>query len=585
MLPRGFLILILALAVLSGSAGAEGILDDLQIAGAPEQDVKIYLPVSEAFRKEVSRDEQGRQAQIRLIPAPGYYLYRAKISAVTASGRNLDLDLPGGLEHTDDFMGTQVVYYVPVTITVPLEEDVTVTFQGCTEGMCYPPQRLIVAAPFPSDSSAPEKVAAAGSPETAAPAGPQARPEQHLREIPEETGGSLLGSARELALFLLVGLSLSFTPCVFPMYPILSMMLFGRKSQGQENRRTFAISLFFVLGIALTYAGLGVVTSYFGAQTHAFLQQKAVLITFSVIFIILSLSMLGLFTIQVPAFISSRLQKIADNQHAGSLTGAFVMGVTASLICSPCTTAPVSASVLYTIQKGSVITGTLDLLMLGIGMGLPMLAIGLFGRRVLPRAGNWLELIKRLIGIFSLCVPLILLDRILPSWILPAGIIVLCGTALMTVVHSVRPRLTLACLPAILALGLAAGWYLVDWNGTAPGRLEFRSASSLEQIQDLLDRSPGKKAVIDFYASWCTSCRRYEEETFASSAVQRELADYLLIRVDLSESDEQNGRISAHYNLVGLPSVMLTDENRNATLLSGFYDSKGFLKELRKQRR
>ncbi|MBQ8706903.1 MAG: protein-disulfide reductase DsbD [Succinivibrionaceae bacterium] len=535
----------------------------------PQEDVKVYLPVSRAFVAEASVDEKSQRARITITPAKGYYLYRSKISATAADGSAVRIDLPAGIEHTDDFMGTQIVYYVPLSFTADLRQDLTVTYQGCTNGMCYPPQKLTVKAP------------------AATPAQPQQiGPVRSLKEIPATESAperSYLHDIREALIFLLVGLSLSFTPCVFPMYPVLSMLLFGRSKEHQQNRRTFAISCFFVLGIALTYTAIGVVSSYFGAQTHAFLQQKFILILFSAIFVLLSLSMLGLFTVQIPTFLSARLQKIADEQHSGSLTGAFTVGVITSLICSPCTTAPVSASILYTIQAGNVVLGTADLFLLGLGMGVPMLALGAFGKKVLPKAGRWLDLIKHLIGIFSLMVPFVLLDRILPHWVLPSGIIVLFCCAVMTAIHHVRPKLTLAFLPLVLAAGLVAGWYVADFNGAQVRMLKFTEIANLAQLKEQLAKNDGKKVLIDFYASWCASCRQYEEETFASRAVQRALDGYTLIRVDLSESSSENQSITDQFNLVGLPSVMIGEGGKDLKLLSGFYDSKNFLKELKRQ--
>ncbi len=534
--------------------------------------VKEYLPVSQAFTTSTDIDEASQSANVTITPARGYYLYKSKITVTHRNGSIIKVDLPSGIEHTDDFMGTQIVYYIPVHVKFPLLDDTVVTYQGCTQGMCYPPQQIEVKIPKNL-----QKAINLNSQ-------PLIKPEG-LTELSNQSKATnnWLTAVKEAFVFLIIGISLSFTPCVFPMYPILSMILFGRNREQQENRKTFTLSWCFVLGIALTYTVIGVVSSYFGAQTHAFLQQSYILIIFSLIFVILSLSMLGLFTIQIPAGIASKLQKIADEQHSGSKSGAFIVGIITSLVCSPCTTAPVSASILYTIQAGNIYLGTLDLFLLGFGMGVPMLAIGLFGKKVLPKTGNWLNLIKQLIGIFSLMVPFILLDRILPHWILPCGIIILSGCAIMLLIHYIKPRLTLPVLPLVIAMGMGFGWYFVDWTGTHRPILQFNNVTSLEQIQDLINENPNRKVLIDFYASWCTSCKQYEEETFASGAVQTALKDYLLIRVDMSETSGDNQKISQYFNLIGLPSVVITDTEHQPTLLSGFYDSKSFVKKLKEQ--
>ncbi len=573
-------ILLLVFLLFSGIAVGDDLLDTFQRNPEASKDVKIYLPVSEAFGISTENSKDARTAKVTITPARGYYIYKSKIKVTDSDGIDIPVQLPAGIEHTDDFMGTQIVYYVPVSFDVPHDADITVTYQGCTVGMCYPPQRLKIKGMREDVSKK--------SQETVIPESPYSESaSRSIREFSSDVNKQsentdLIKNLREALIFLLIGISLSFTPCVFPMYPILSMLLFGQKTEHQKNRKTFALSCFFVLGIAVTYTAIGIVSGYFGAQTHAFLQQKFILIIFSIIFVLLSLSMLGLYTIQIPSCIATKLQKIADEQHSGSKLGAFTIGVITSLICSPCTTAPVSASILYTIQAGNLVLGSIDLFLLGFGMGIPMLAIGMFGKKILPKAGSWLNLIKQQIGIFSLMVPFILLDRIIPHWILPCGIIVLSGCALLHLTHYLKPKLTLIMLPPVIACGIFSGWYFVDWNGTQQPSLQFIPVSTMRQIDDVMHQNSDKNVIIDFYASWCASCKQMETETFASKAVQRAIKDYLLIRVDLSETSDENQIISDRFNIVGLPSVLIADKKRRTNMLSGFYSSRDFINEIKK---
>ena len=573
-------VILLFFLLFSGTVAGDELIDSFGNFSETNLDVRVYLPVTKAFTSSTRTNETEKTVTVTITPARGYYIYRSRINVKDENGDSIPVELPSGIEHTDDFMGKQIVFYVPVSFDVPSRKNLTVTYQGCTVGMCYPPQHFKIESLKTGTGSKNETLL------TEHELKQTDTDMHHLTELPASTvpGGNadMQKNIREAVIFLLIGISLSFTPCVFPMYPILSMLLFGRKTEHQKNRKTFALSCFFVLGIAITYTVIGIVSGYFGAQTHAFLQQKIILIIFSIIFILLSLSMLGLFTIQMPPFIASKLQKIADEQHSGSMTGAFTVGVITSLICSPCTTAPVSASILYTIQAGNLFLGTADLFLLGFGMGIPMLAIGLFGKKILPKAGSWLNLIKQLIGIFSLMVPFILLDRILPHWILPCGIIVLTGCALMLLIYYIKPKKTLVFLPFVIAGGIFSGWYFVDWQGTHHPSLQFIPASSMSQIKDLMSKNPDREVIIDFYASWCASCKQMEVETFASKAVQRAIRDFLLIRVDLSETNDENQKISDHFNIVGLPSILIADQKRDSFLISGFYNSKDFIQELKK---
>ena len=546
---------------------------------------KQYLHADEAFI--VSIDSQADHSSVSIDIAPDYYLYRHLLKVSINSGKAVISNLPDGSFHSDEFMGDSRVFFNHVDFDIlysDIEKDSTISlsYQGCTQGMCYPP----LTKTFNPGNFASSSKAKSTEQHTTTPAVSESDvQERKLTDLSAATansgkaqdeGFSLLSSA----VFLLIGLSLAFTPCVFPMYPILSLILFGSKKtapQGTGIRHNFPIAFCFVQGIAVTYTVIGILCGSLGAQTHAFLQQPAILIIFSLVFIVLSLSMLGLYDLQLPAFITTRLQKISDSQSSRSMLGAFTIGVISSLVCSPCTTAPVSASLLYTIQNGNILSGGINLYMMGFGMGIPMLIIGTFGKHVLPKSGDYLKTIKQLLGIFSLSVPVILLDRIIPGWVTVLCAAALIGAAviLLAVRHLTKYRLSAITLTTVICITGAVLMINRQDTGQLP---KFTNVTSIEELDRIVANN--KHVLIDFYASWCTSCKQYEKETFSDPDVRERMKDIKLVRVDLSEQNEQNASISSRFGLVGLPSVALFKHNQKVVVLSGLYNSNDFMDAL-----
>ena len=531
---------------------------------------KTYLPVSQAFQRRVDYTDNGN-VEITITPAPRYYLYKSKFSLIYSDGSEEELNLTPGLKHTDDFMGTQEIYFRPVHLSLNLKDNAVLTFQGCTEGMCYPPQKISLQhniAPSPEEDvkNNPSLISFSSG------------YQQNSGKVPVPVSSQI----RNSFLFLLIGITLSLTPCVFPMYPVLSLILFGNR-KSSAGSHTFLLSLFFVLGIAFAYTILGILAGLMGTKIHAFLQQPAILILFSLIFLLLSLSMLGLFELQMPSFITTYLQKVSERQKGGTYAGCFAIGIISAVVCSPCTTAPVSATLLYTIQQGEIFQGGFNLFLMGFGMGIPMLIIGALGKKVLPKAGAWMNVVKQVMGIFSLCVPLLLLDRFLPHYILSCGAVILSSAAIFIILRQINIRFT---IPAALILISGSIFLCYGYITSSPASTSSFITSNLTHLtQELHKASENKqKVLIDFYASWCSSCKQYETETFADPLVKNELHNYLIIKVDLSDDTEENNRISSHFGLVGLPAVALIDPYGKTVILSGFYNSHQFLEELRKNR-
>lgn len=548
-----------------------------------EEDVKTFLPVSKAFVPNIEYGDNN-VVQITITPAKTYYLYKSKIELQYVNGDKEELHLSNGLKHTDDFMGTQEIYYRPVKITVTLKDNAILTYQGCTQGMCYPPQKikLPIQSPIIKNNNDNKDINVNIETKENTINNTLTSFDEGYSNQNSKLDNDTLNKIKSALLFFIIGISLSFTPCVFPMYPVLSIILFG-KNASQHNTKTFMLSLFFVLGISLAYTVLGVLTGLMGTKIHSFLQQPFMLIIFSVLFLLLSLSMLGLFNFQIPSFITKHLQKISDTQKSGTYFGSFIVGIISAIVCSPCTTAPVSASLLYTIKQGDIVWGTIDLFLMGFGMGVPMLAIGALGKKILPKAGSWMVLVKQLIGIFSLCIPLILLDRILPHYVMVYGTVILVTIGVYIIINHFIKNIRI--ISAILMISLVSLFIFLNKNALfdeTSAQKEFINISSLIEINKIISEAKNdkQKILIDFYATWCTACKQYEMETFANNNVKNKLKEYKLIRVDLSVSSEENEKISGYYKLVGLPSIAIIDTLGKTTVLSGFYNADQLLQQL-----
>ena len=329
-----------------------------------------FVPVDQAFAFDFK--QQGSQVTLNWQIRPGYYLYRQQIKLVPQQATLGAFTLPAGLSHKDEFFGEVAIFKQQLNLQVPLQQaaanaSLSVTYQGCAEaGFCYPPETRIIpldavsagtAAPLPAVNTAP----------TEQPATPASLPFSPLWAL-------------------LIGIGIAFTPCVLPMYPLISGIILGR-DRPQSSGRILALAVVYVQGMALTYTLLGLVVAAAGLQFQAALQHPYVLIGLSVLFIALALSMFGLYSLQLPSALQTRLASWSNTQRGGSLTGVFLMGALAGLICSPCTTAPLSAILLYIAQSGNLWAGGGTLYLYALGMGIPLVIVTLFGNRLLPRSG------------------------------------------------------------------------------------------------------------------------------------------------------------------------------------------------------
>lgn len=394
------LLLLCALLAGLGSLPARASSTDLLSALGIEASAQPkFLKVDEAFVLE--SEQQGNRLLLRLRITDDYYLYR---HSFRFKGENLAFEepvLPAGTEHEDDFFGKTQVYYREVQIPVTLTEagqqaSLKISYQGCTDGLCYPPtDKLISIQPLTAQQSE--------QPDQPTPASSQ-----------QDQLAAALGSQGfwlSVAAFFALGLGLAFTPCVFPMYPILTGIIAGAGHR-LSTRRAFLLSFVYVQGMAVTYTLLGLVVASAGLKFQAALQHPYVLIGLSVMFVLLALSMFGLYTLQLPSSLQTRLSGLSNRQQGGSVLGVGIMGMISGLVCSPCTTAPLSGALIYVAQSGDLWLGGAALYALSLGMGLPLLLLGTSGGKLLPKAGAWMDVIKQLFGFALLAVPILLLSRL-----------------------------------------------------------------------------------------------------------------------------------------------------------------------------
>ena len=373
-----------------------------------------FYPVDKAFVFDF--DQQGKTLFIGWDIAPDYYLYKKKVEII-AKGADIEVpELGKGVIIEDEFFGKTEVFFDSLSVITKVSNItdgavVKVRFQGCAEaGLCYPPEvrtiPLSVIADEQVSQTADAGNALAALTQAAEVNDASSAPSQEVsKPVGEQSYTDKLASQgllTNLVIFFLVGVGLAFTPCVFPMFPILSSLIAGQ--QNLSTKKAFSLSFVYVQGMAVTYAALGLVVASLGGQVQGYLQHPTVLISFSILFVLLAMSMFGWYEIKLPSGMMNKLTQVSNQQKGGNYVGVFMMGVLSGLIASPCTTAPLSAALLYVAQSGDYLVGGLTLYVLSLGMGLPLLLLGTSGGKLLPKAGGWMEQVKTLFGFIMLVV-------------------------------------------------------------------------------------------------------------------------------------------------------------------------------------
>ncbi|MDB2181896.1 protein-disulfide reductase DsbD [Citrobacter farmeri] len=535
-----------------------------------------FVPADQAF----AFDFQQNQHDLNLTwqVKDGYYLYRKQIRITPAQAEIAEVTLPAGVWHEDEFYGKSEIYRNTLTIPVTINQaqsgaTLTVTYQGCADaGFCYPPESKTV--PL-------SEVVASAEPKPATPA--VAQPPQ-----PEHAPAQLPFSALWA---LLIGIGIAFTPCVLPMYPLISGIVLGGK-QRLSTGRALLLTFIYVQGMALTYTALGLVVAAAGLQFQAALQHPYVLIGLAVVFTLLALSMFGLFTLQLPSSLQTRLTLMSNRQQGGSAGGVFVMGAIAGLICSPCTTAPLSAILLYIAQSGNLWLGGGTLYLYALGMGLPLMLVTVFGNRLLPKSGPWMAQVKTAFGFVILALPVFLLERIvgdtwgLRLWSLLG--VTFFGWAFITSLQATRSWMRLVQI-ILLAAALVSVRPLQDWAfGTtvtqAQAHLDFKSVASVEELNQALAEAKGKPVMLDLYADWCVACKEFEKYTFSHPQVKQALGKTVLLQANVTANNAQDVALLKHLQVLGLPTILFFDaqgQEHPQARVTGFMDAATFSAHLR----
>jgi thiol:disulfide interchange protein DsbD len=567
----GFIVALLAWAACLTATPPAGAADAATLTslgrGSGAED---FLPPEQAFRVEARATAPDR-IEVTYGITKGYYLYRNKLKFGTPAADVIALGqaaLPEGETKTDDYFGTQQVYHHDFVARLPVmragRESLTVpvklTWQGCADaGLCYPPQtRTFEILLPPADGRA----SAAPLPDATAPLSEQDRLASLIRS------GNL---ALMLGAFFLSGLLLAFTPCVLPMVPIVSGIIAGH---GASLTRTkgFLLSLAYVLGMALTYTAAGVGFAAAGQQAQTLFQQPWIITLFALLFVVMSLSMFGFFTVQMPAFIQTRLADLSNRQKAGSYAGVAVMGALSALIVTTCVGPALVAALSVIGQSGEMLRGGLALFAMAIGMGTPLLVVGASAGQLLPRAGAWMDTVKQVFGALMLAVAAWMLSRILSprlalaAWVLPPA--ALAFVLWRALIRNLPARLAVRAAAvaalawaALLGVGSLRGatdplapWSMGETTGPS---LPFGTVKSVDDLDREVEaaRLAGRPVLLDFYADWCVSCKEMEKFTFPDAGVRAALEHAVLLRADVTANDEQDQALLKRFGIFGPPTI------------------------------
>lgn len=536
-----------------------------------------FVPADRAFVFDFQQNQHDLNLTWQV--KDGYYLYRKQISITPSQADIAEIKLPPGVWHEDEFYGKSEIYRKQLTIPITVNQaksgaTLTITYQGCADaGFCYPPETKTV--PL-SEVSADIQATPAPVPATV---DPQEKP-QPAAQLPFTSLWALL-----------IGIGIAFTPCVLPMYPLISGIVLGGK-QRLSTGRALLLTFIYVQGMALTYTALGLVVAAAGLQFQAALQHPYVLMGLAVIFTLLALSMFGLFTLQLPSSLQTRLTLMSNRQQGGAPGSVFAMGAIAGLICSPCTTAPLSAILLYIAQSGNMWLGGGTLYLYALGMGLPLMLITVFGKRLLPKSGPWMEHVKTAFGFVILALPVFLLERIVGDewgvrlWSLLG--VAFFGWAFITSLQAKHAWMRIVQI-VLLAAALVCVRPLQDWAFGAPhtqtqAHLNFTPVASVDALNQALEQAKGRPVMLDLYADWCVACKEFEKYTFSNPQVQQALGNTVLLQADVTANNAQDVALLKHLQVLGLPTILFFDaegKEHPEARVTGFMDAATFSAHLR----
>ncbi len=558
-----------------------------------------FVPVDQAF--PFNFFQQDHRLTLDWQVKEGYYLYQQRLSFSAENVTLGDIQMEDGQPYQDEFFGDVNIYTNPLFVNIPMQDwqpgaKVIVQYQGCAKaGFCYPPEtRVIDIASFTNGDMAPATTLAQ-TPRHLETSTTNTSTPQPLTEQDQLASG-LADNWWTPLLFLALGVGLAFTPCVLPMYPILTSIVLGSGKLSQ--RRALGLSLVYVQGMALTYTLLGLVVASAGLQFQAAMQHPYVLIGLSILFVTLALSMFGVYTLQLPSGVQTWLNNLSNKQQGGSSAGVFAMGAISGLVCSPCTTAPLSGALLYVAQSGDLLTGGVALYALAMGMGIPLILVAVFGNKLLPKAGGWMDRVKTLFGFVLLAAPIFLLERILPEmW--STALWSALGIATFGWLYHVKNSLEFggwkqSAVGIIAVLGLFASaqpalnyWFADSTQQAQTSEVSFIKIRNVEELQQqlALAKQAKRPVMLDFYADWCVACKEFEKYTFHDPAVAAQLKQFVLLQADVTRNQAQDIELLQAQQVLGLPTIDFWDAQGNPVSnarLTGFMQAAPFLEHIQR---
>ena len=558
------------------------------VFGATAHAEEDYLQPEQAF-KFSARMADATTIEVNYQIADGYYLYRERFS-FGADGVQLGAPLipPGKIKFDATFNKKVETYRHQLTIRIPVEANASfslkVVSQGCADrGLCY----------SPLESVARLSVAGSSVQTAVSPASLQPANESEMGRIEASLASGRL--ILILPLFFLLGLGLSFTPCVLPMVPILSFIIVGEGVQ-TSRKRGFVLSLAYSLGMAIVYTSLGIAAGLIGEGLSAALQSPPVLASFAIIMGLLSLSMFGVYQLQVPASLQLLLTQLSERQRGGKLAGVFFMGAISALIVGPCVAAPLAGALVYISQTRDVVIGGSALFAMAVGMSVPLLLVGLSAGTLLPRAGSWMDAVKPFFGVLMLALALWMVASLIPAWVLMLGWGLLglaYGVFLLNSkqwgVLAKALGLLFVLLGVVQLAGVATGgrdaWApLTHLSGTQKPDTVFKRIKTSADVDNAIRSANGRPVMLDFYADWCVSCLEMEKLTFSDKNVASALDNMLLIQADVTANDAEDKALLKRFGLFGPPGIIFFDkegnEHRSARVI-GYQKPEAFLQSIK----
>jgi thiol:disulfide interchange protein DsbD len=563
-----------------------------------------FLPVDEAFRPRLTAID-GNTVEISIQVAPGYYLYKDKIAADTMSNRVQlgKLDLPPGEMKSDPYFGDMEVYHNDVFAILPLARatpesldlELDVKYQGCADGgICYMPVTRTLSVSLPLATAV--TTLSARGPASSPPLSEQDR----LAELISSAGVWAV-----VATFFGAGLLLAFTPCVLPMVPILSGIIAG-EGHGVSPGRGFTLASAYVAGMALVYTGAGIAAAAIGIPLQAVFNQPWVLSLFAGLFVVLALGMFGLFDLQMPSAVQTRLALLSGKQKSGTVIGAFIIGALSSLIVTACVAPPLVATLTVIGQSGDILRGGAALFSLSLGMGAPLLAVGASAGKLLPKAGPWMVAVKNAFGFMMIGLAIWMLSRILSATLTLAlwGILVFMAGVYLGGLTTLTPA---AAAPRKLGKGFGvlgviygvvlilgslaggssllqplAGLRIAGQDAALETRaLDFRRIKTVADLDAVLAAAAaeGRPAMLDFYADWCVSCLEMEHYTFTDASVQEALSGTVLLQADVTANDRDDQALLRRFGVFGPPTIVFFGPDgvrRQGFEVVGFMNAENF---------